>query len=318
MVGTVAGWESGAGTWHTRRMPRATLPSGIELEYETFGSERDPTILLVMGLGAQLIHWETKFCELLAEEGYRVVRFDNRDSGLSTHLDGQDVQAMAVMAAITSDSPLPEVPYLLSDLAADAIGLLDHLDVDRAHIVGASMGGMIVQTMAIEHPDRIASMVSVMSMPGDRSVGQPTPEAMALLLRPPAADREAYIEGSKDAVVVASKKHFDLDRTRRIAAMSFDRAFYPEGIARQLAAVWASGDRSDQLREVRVPSLVIHGRDDTLITLSGGERTAELIPGANLLVLGDMGHDLPEPLWPLVVGAIVSHIATSTAVGATV
>ena len=212
----------------------------------------------------------------------------------------------------------PEVAYLLSDMAADAIGLLDHLGVDRAHIVGASMGGMIVQTMAIEHPDRVASMVSVMSMPGDSSVGQPTPEAMAVLLRPPAADREAYIEGSADVAVFASKKYFDLDRTRRFAAMSFDRAFYPEGTARQLAAVWASGDRSEQLREVRVPTLVIHGRDDTLITLSGGERTAELIPGANLLVLGDMGHDLPEPLWPLIVGAIANHITTSAGVDATV
>ena len=318
MVGTVAGWEWDAGTWHTRRMSRATLPSGIELEYETFGSESDPTLLLVMGLGAQLIHWDTGFCELLADEGHRVVRFDNRDAGLSTHLDGQVVEPMAVMAAIAGGGPAPEVPYLLSDMAADAIGLLDHLGVDRAHIVGASMGGMIVQTMAIEHPDRVASMVSVMSMPGDRTVGQPSPEAMAVLLRPPAADRDAYIAASDDVAVFSSKKHFDLDRTRRIAAISFDRAFYPEGVMRQLAAVWASGDRSAQLRDVPVPSLVIHGRDDTLITLSGGERTAELIPGANLLVLGDMGHDLPEPLWPLIVGAIVDHITTSAGVDATV
>jgi pimeloyl-ACP methyl ester carboxylesterase len=172
--------------------------------------------------------------------------------------------------------------------------------------------------MAIEHPERVASMVSVMSMPGDMSVGQPAPEAMALLLRKPATDREVYIEGSADVVVFSSKKYFDVDRVRRIAAMSFDRAFYPEGIARQLAAVWASGDRSQQLRDVRVPTLVIHGRDDTLIMLSGGERTAELIPGANLLVLGDMGHDLPEPLWPLIVGAIVDHITTSAGVDATV
>jgi pimeloyl-ACP methyl ester carboxylesterase len=299
-------------------MPRTTLPSGIEIEYESFGSTSDPTLLLVMGLAFQLIHWDTGFCELLADEGYRVVRFDNRDCGLSTHLDGQVVEPMAVVSAIAGGGPPPEVPYLLSDMAADAIGLLDHLGADRAHIVGASMGGMIVQTMAIEHPDRVASMVSVMSTPGDLSVGQPATEAMAVLLRPPAADREAYIEGSADMAVISSKKHFDLDRTRRIAAMSFDRAFYPEGVLRQLAAVWASGDRSAQLREVRAPTLVIHGRDDTLIALSGGERTAELIPGANLLVLGDMGHDLPEPLWPLIVGAIVDHIAASAGVGAKV
>ena len=299
-------------------MPRVTLPTGIELEYETFGSDNDPTLLLVMGFTAQLIHWDVGFCELLAAEGYRVVRFDNRDAGLSTHLDGQAADPMAVMAAMTSGGPAPEVPYLLSDMAADAIGLLDHLGVDRAHIVGASMGGMIVQTMAIEHPERIASMVSVMSMPGDTSVGQPAPEAMAVLLRTPPADRAAYIEASAGAAVFASKKYVDVERMRQFAAMAFDRAFYPEGATRQLSAIWASGDRSAQLREVRVPTLVIHGRDDTLITLSGGERTAELIPGADLLVLADMGHDLPQPLWPKVVSAISSHITTSAGVGATV
>jgi pimeloyl-ACP methyl ester carboxylesterase len=299
-------------------MPRVTLPTGIELEYETFGSDNDPTLLLVMGLSAQLIHWEAGLCELLAAEGYRVVRFDNRDAGLSTHLDGQAVDPMAVMAAIASGGPAPEVPYLLSDMSTDAIGLLDHLGVDRAHIVGASMGGMIVQTMAIEHPERVASMVSVMSMPGDMSVGQPAPEAMAVLLRTPPSDRAAYIEASADVAVFCSKRYTDLDRIRQFAAVSFDRAFYPEGVARQLAAVWASGDRSPQLRELRVPTLVLHGRDDTLITLSGAERTAELIPGADLLVLADMGHDLPEPLWPKIVRAISSHIITSADVGASV
>jgi pimeloyl-ACP methyl ester carboxylesterase len=299
-------------------MPRVTLPTGIELEYETFGADADPTLLLVMGLSAQLIHWDARLCELLAAKGYRVVRFDNRDAGLSTHLDGQAADPLAVMAAVSGGGPAPDVPYLLSDMAADAIGLLDHLGVDRAHIVGASMGGMIVQTMAIEHPERVASMVSVMSMPGDMSVGQPAPEAMAVLLRTPPSDRAAYIQASADAAVFSSKKYVDLDRIREFAAMSFDRAFYPEGVARQLAAVWASGDRSAQLRELRVPTLVLHGRDDTLITLSGAERTAELIPGADLLVLADMGHDLPEPLWPKIVSAIDSHIITSAGVGATV
>ena len=234
-------------------MPRATLPSGIELEYETFGSDRDPTLLLVMGLSAQLIHWDTAFCELLAGEGYRVVRFDNRDCGLSTHLDGQDAQPLAVMAAIAGGGNPPEVPYLLSDMAADAIGLLDHLGVDRAHIVGASMGGMIVQTMAIEHPESVASMVSVMSTPGDSSVGQPTPEAMAVLLRPPAADREAYIEAAA-AVAVFRRRHFDLDRrTRSLRGECRSTVRFILRVARQLAAVWASGDRSEQLREVRAP-----------------------------------------------------------------
>ena len=299
-------------------MPRASLASGIELEYETFGASSDPTLLLVMGFTAQLIHWDVGFCELLAGQGFHVVRYDNRDAGLSTHLDGRAADPMNVIAAVVKGEPAPEVPYLLSDMAADAIGLLDDLGVDRAHVVGASMGGMIAQTMAIEHPDRVASLVSVMSAPGDREVGQPSPEAMALLMRTPPTEREAYIAASADVAVFCSKRYFDADRVRRIAAASFDRAFYPEGATRQLSAIWASGDRSERLRELRVPTLVIHGRDDTLITLSGGERTAELVPGADLLVLGDMGHDLPEPLWPKIVHAIAGHATTSAGIDATV
>lgn len=299
-------------------MPRAVLDTGIELEYETFGSHDDPTLLLVMGFTAQLIAWDDRFCQALADRGLRVVRFDNRDCGLSTTFDGQSVDPGAVMSARLSGSPVPDVPYDLSDMAADAIGLLDHLGVRRAHVMGASMGGMIVQTMAIEHAARVTSMVSVMSMPGDPAVGRPTPEAMTALLAPPPSERDAFIDASERSKVWASKRHVDVERLRSNAARSFDRSFYPEGAARQLAAIYASGDRSERLAAVDVPTLVIHGRDDTLIDPSGGVRTAELIPGAHLLLLADMGHDLPEPLWPTIVDAVVSHVTVNeTAVAAT-
>jgi pimeloyl-ACP methyl ester carboxylesterase len=292
-------------------MPRAILPYGVELEYETFGSPQDPTLLLVMGFTAQLTSWDTGFCQRFVDRGLHVVRFDNRDCGLSTHFDGHSADPQAAMVAVLTGAEMPEVPYTLSEMAGDAAGLLDHLGVPSAHVMGASMGGMIVQTMAIEHPDRVASMTSVMSMPGDVSVGTPSPEALEVLLMAPPTDREAFIEASGRSAVWASKRFVDLDRLRRNAARDFDRAFYPEGASRQLAAIYASGDRSDLLASLDVPALVIHGRDDTLIDPSGGLRTAELIPGAHLLLLADMGHDMPEALWPTIVDAVVSHISSA-------
>lgn len=288
-------------------MPRAALPTGIELEYETFGSPDDPTLLLVMGFTAQLIAWDEAFCAAFASQGFHVVRFDNRDCGLSTHLDGQVADPMAVMGAVLGGTPVPEVPYTLSEMAADAVGLLDHLGVDRAHVMGASMGGMIVQTLAIEHADRLRSVTSVMSTTGDLQVGKPTSEAREALLAPPPADREAFIEAATRSAVWASKKHVDLDRLRRNAAASYDRAFYPEGSTRQLSAIYASGDRTAALAGVTVPMLVVHGRDYTLIDPSGGIATADAVPGAHLALLSDMGHDLPEPLWPLIVGTVTAH-----------
>jgi pimeloyl-ACP methyl ester carboxylesterase len=293
-------------------MPCATVnhdahAGPIEVEYDTTGSPEDPPLLLVMGFTAQMTAWDGGFCRALADAGHHVIRFDNRDCGLATHLDGAPVDVAEVMAAALGGRPVPAVPYDLSDMAADAIGLLDHLGIERAHVLGASMGGMIAQTMAIEHPSRLRSMISVMSMPGDPTVGMPTPEAAAALLAPPADTREGVIEQSVASLVWSSKKHGDADKVRQRAADAYDRAFYPEGNVRQLAAIYASGDRSEALRSVSLPTLVIHGRDDTLIAPSGGVRTAELIPDANLLLLAHMGHDLPEPLWPVLVDAIASH-----------
>ena len=200
---------------------------------------------------------------------------------------------------------MPDVPYSLTDMANDCVGLLDALDVDAAHVVGASMGGMIAQTVAIEHPARVRSLTSVMSSTGDPSTGKPEPEALAVLLAVPPTEREAYLEASARVAVWASKRYVDLERIRRRAAESFDRSFYPAGSPRQLAAIYASGDRTAALNQLDVPTLVIHGRDDTLITPGGGMATAEAIPGAHLLLVADMGHDLPPQLWPLIVSAII-------------
>jgi pimeloyl-ACP methyl ester carboxylesterase len=288
-------------------MTTAALSSGIELEYDTFGSADDPALLLVMGFTAQMTAWEEAFCQQLADGGRFVIRFDNRDCGLSTKLDGQLVDSMAVMAAVMSNSEVPEVPYTLSEMAADAIGLLDHLGVAQAHVAGASMGGMIVQTIAIEHPERLLSVTSIMSTTGDLEYGQASPEALEVILAPPPEGREEAIAMAPRYGVWGSKRYFDPDRARRLAAAAYDRSSYPEGATRQMAAIYASGDRSQLLPEVTVPMLVIHGLDDTLIAPSGGRRTAELVPGAHLLEVADMGHDLPQQLWPMIIGTILAH-----------
>ena len=294
-------------------MSRAVLPSGIELEYVTTGDPTNPPLLIVNGYTSQLISWPQGYIEQLVAQGLFVIQFDNRDVGLSSKLDGQAVSPGAVLSAALQGELLPEVPYTLSDMAADGIGLLDHLGIDRAHIVGNSMGGMIVQTMAIEHPERIASVTSVMSSVGDPRVGRPTPEARDALLAPSPSDRDDYIAASLMSQIWASKKHCDLDWLQEVAAAQFDRCFYPEGATRQLAAIYASGDRSDGLAALGVPMLVIHGRDDTLITPEGGARTAELVPGSRHLLLADMGHDHPAPLWPVLAEAIGGHVRVTTA-----
>ena len=292
-------------------MARTTLPSGIDIEYDTFGEPTDPALLLVMGYTAQMINWPDELVQAIADEGLFVIRFDNRDCGLSSKLDGQLVDPMVVLGAILSGDTVPPVPYTLSDMAADGIGLLDHLGIERAHIAGASMGGMIVQTMAIDHPTRIASLTSIMSTVGDQRVGAPTAEARTALLTPPPTERAEYIEASVRGKVWHSKRFYDADAIKSLAAASFDRSFYPEGSTRQLAAIYASGDRSPQLATLDVPTLVIHGRDDTLISPEGGERTAELIPGSRFLLVSDMGHDLPRPLWPVIVDAIAGNVRTA-------
>ncbi len=289
-------------------MPSAAA-NGIEICYETFGDPSNPTVLLINGLGSQLLGWDEGFCRRLAERGHHVVRFDNRDVGLSTWFDDVAYDFAAGFAALRNREPVP-APYTLSDMAADAVGLLDHLGVQRAHVVGMSMGGMIAQTVAIDHPGRVASLCSIMSSTGEREVGKPTPEANAALLAKPPRSREDAVElAIANARVIGSPPHVDPARVGAIAGAAYDRAFHPIASARHLLAVWQSGSRLEGLQALQVPTLVIHGRCDPLIQLDGGLRTAEVIAGADLLVLGDMGHDLAPPLWERVVDALSGLVA---------
>ena len=283
----------------------STTANGITVEYETVGDSADPALLLVMGLGAQLISWPLAFCEALAAEGFHVIRFDNRDVGLSTKVE--DGPRPDVAAAFTGDHS--SASYTLDDMADDAVGLLDALGIDAAHVVGASMGGMIAQTMAIRHPARVRSLCSIMSTTGDPAAGVPTPEALAVLLRPPARTRDEAVANSIQASRVIGSTGFEVPEAvlRSRAEQSYDRCFYPVGIARQLVAVHASGDRTEALRELDVPTLVIHGSVDPLVPPAGGELTAKAIPGAELLVVDGMGHDLPEGAWPTLIPAIVAN-----------
>ncbi len=281
----------------------------VELEYEIIGSLKDPAMLLIMGFGAQLTLWPDGFCEMLANRGYCVIRFDNRDCGLSTKLDGVEIDTAGVMMAALGGQPdlLPPVPYTLSDMAADAVGLLSALGISGAHIVGASMGGMIAQTVAIEYPQHTHSLTSIMSNTGESDVGMPLPEAGAVLLAEPPSDRQEYIDASVASMIWQSKRYADAHEVRAQAARSYDRSFYPEGSARHLGAIAASGSRAELLPHLTMPTLVVHGRDDTLLPPEGGVRTAELIPGANLFLVADMGHDFPTPLWPVIADAIVAN-----------
>lgn len=294
-------------------MPRAAFTStdnrSIELEYDHFGNPTDPALLLIMGFTAQMVAWDEEFCTQLADRGHFVIRFDNRDCGLSTKLHGVPSNSDAVIMAAMMETEMPPVPYTLSDMAADAMQVLDHLNIERAHIMGASMGGMIAQTVAIEHPHRVKTLISIMSQPGELTVGQPTQEAMELIVTPAPSDRDEYIAFAPKWQLWQSKKYRSDEVSRRNAIRDFDRSNYPEGGPRQMAAIYASGSRAEGLQKLQVPTLVIHGTDDQLITPSGGERTAELIPNSTLLMVDDMGHDLPQPLWPLFIDAISKHTA---------
>jgi pimeloyl-ACP methyl ester carboxylesterase len=279
--------------------------NGIDIEYETFGDPTDPVMLLIMGLGGQLIVWDDELCTQLAGHGFRVIRYDNRDVGLSTKIEGGPVPD--IMAVVQGDRS--SVPYSLDDMAADANGLLDALGIESANVVGASMGGMIAQVLAIDHPDRVLSLASIMSTTGDPSVGAPTPEAMAVLMRPPAEERDAVIAGEVETskAIGSPGFPFDEERTRRRAAAAYDRSFYPQGVARQVAAVVSASDRTERLSHIDVPTVVIHGTADPLVTPSGGEATVKAIPGAELIMVEGMGHELPPGSWPTVVDAVVRN-----------
>lgn len=281
--------------------------NGIELCYQEMGDADGEPLLLVMGLATQMLAWDEGFCGLLVEHGFRVIRFDNRDIGRSTKIESAGVPRRADMMIGRRAS----APYLLRDMAADTFGLMDHLGIDAAHIAGASMGGMVVQTMAIERPERVRSLVSIMSNTGSRWTGMPSRKAMAVLLGRPPRGREAAIERAvKTFGVIGSPGYpFDEERLRRVAGRSYDRGHSVAGVLRQLHAINASGDRTRALRGVRVPATVIHGNRDPLVRPAGGRATARAIPNARLKLIDGMGHDLPRQLWPV----FAEEIATTAA-----
>lgn len=286
--------------------------NNIEIEYDTFGDPSSKPLLLVMGLSAQMISWEVEFCEKLVEKGFYVIRFDNRDIGLSTKFEDAGIpdtkDIVKAIRASLRGKPV-NAPYYIDDMAKDAIGLLEALKIDRAHICGASMGGMIVQAMAINHPSRILSLTSIMSTTGRSNLPQPKPEALKILMTPTPEEKDAYIDHSVhiSRTLNGSGFPFDEQKVRERAAIAYDRSFYPQGIARQLLAILASGSRKEKLKSVRVPSLVIHGGDDPLVPLEGGKDTAESIPGAELLIIEGMGHELPPDAWSRIIDAIAAN-----------
>ena len=296
------------------RMPRAAV-NGIELEYDTFGERSAPPLILVMGLGAQMILWEDEFCADLAASGFFVVRFDNRDIGLSTQLDDLGVpNVFEAMTAAMAGQPV-HAPYSLDEMADDTVALMTALAIDKAHVVGASMGGMIAQTVAIRHPDRLLSLTSIMSTTGDPALPPATPEAMRVLLTPPPGDREGNVARALEAwkVIGSPGYPFDEPRMRDLFGRAFDRGYNPAGVARQMAAIMKSGNRTSALASVTVPTLVIHGADDPLVRIEGGRATANAVPGAELLVIEGMGHDFPRGTWAPIIAAIGRHAARATA-----
>lgn len=270
-------------------------PAGIDIAYQRLGKSDSPAVLLIMGIAAQSIHWPESFCHALVDGGLQVIRFDNRDSGLSTHLN--DAPAPNLRAALAGD--LSAVSYTLSDMAADAVGLLDFLDIGKAHVVGASMGGQIAQTLAIEHPDRVRSLTSMMSTTGNMQVGQPSPEVLREVFSgPPAITRDEVIQQMIRGQRAVGSPGYPSDENEIAvrAGRAYDRCYDPVGTARQAVATVASGDRTERLRHLKVPTLVIHGLADRMCHISGGRATAEAVPGAELIQIEGMGHNLPPGL----------------------
>ena len=290
------------------REQHARLNDEISLAYEEVGDPADPPLLLIHGLGAQMIAWRDEFLELLVDRGLRLIRFDNRDAGHSTHLAGEPD-----LAAIREGDRSSAV-YTVEDMADDAAALLDQLGLESAHVAGVSMGGMIAQALAARHPRRVRSLTSIMSTTGERAASQPTPEAQAVLLGPPARTAEEAAQRAVEAARVnGSPGMVDEEWRRELARRSFERSNDPAAFARQLAAIWASRDRTEAVRTITAPTLVIHGAVDPLIPPSGGRATAAAIEGAELVLVDGMGHDLPQPLWPRIVDAIAAHVRRAEA-----
>jgi pimeloyl-ACP methyl ester carboxylesterase len=289
-------------------MAQATA-NGIQIEYETFGDRASPALLLIAGNGAQLNFWNAGFCELLSKEGFFVIRFDNRDAGLSTKFGKAGIPDMMAMIKDAMAGKPVDSAYSLDDMADDAVGLLQALGIRKAHICGASMGGMIAQVVTYRHPEHVLSLTSIMSNTGNPDMPQGKPEAIAAVVAPPPEEREAYIEHNLNVwrKIWSPGFPFEEKRAREFIEQSYDRSYYPQGMARQNAAVMACGDRRPSLASIKVPTLVIHGSGDPLIPVESGKETAQAIPGANLLIIEGMGHDMPKGAWPEIASAIARH-----------
>lgn len=277
----------------------APVSPGVELCYQTFGDPEDDPLLLVMGLGGPMNWWDPELCTMLAEAGFFVVRFDNRDTGRSSRVAGRVTRRHLVQAFLRRGGRVGRVPYTLSDMAGDAFGLMDHLGWDGAHVVGVSMGGMIVQTMAVDQPSRVLSLTSIMSTPGKKSVGWQHPSLLPMLLAKRGAGREAYVASSAKMWQVIGSPGFPPDdvKGRARAGETFDRGVSASGVMRQMVAVLHQPNRSRALAGLRVPAAVVHGAADKMVHVSGGRATARAIPGAELLVIDGMGHDMPAELF---------------------
>jgi pimeloyl-ACP methyl ester carboxylesterase len=290
-------------------MPTVTA-NNIEIHYDTFGPKTGAPLLLIGGLGWQLIAWEEAFCQQLATKGFFVIRFDNRDTGLSTWFSDCGSPDLQSIALDVQNKRKPAVAYKIDDMAADSIGLMDALGIERSHICGTSLGGMVAQSMAINHPDRILSLTSIMSTTGNTELPRPDAEALAIASAERINDREAAAKRALDLIRVAGSPGFPSDKEHIIekAYQAYDRAFNAEGVTRQIAAVFASGDRRPNLRKLSVNALIIHGTDDPLVPLTDGIDTHENIPGSELLVIDGMGHDLPQGVWSQIIAGISRHI----------
>ena len=289
-------------------MPNVTA-NGIQIEYDTFGDSSSPAILLIAGNGAQIYFWDVEFCELLVKKRLFVIRFDNRDAGLSTKFDEAGIpDFQATIKAAMAGRPV-ESAYSLDDMADDAACLLNALGIKKAHICGASMGGMIAQVIAYRHPKHVLSLTSIMSTTGNPDLPQGKPEALAAVLAPAPAKREEYVEHMMNVWrrIWSPGFPFEEARARTFIENSYDRSYYPQGAVRQNIAIIASGDRRSLLSTIAVPTLVIHGADDPLIPVEGGKDTAQVIPGARIFIINGMGHDMPKGVWVKIVTAISQH-----------
>ena len=290
----------------------AVTANGIQIEYETFGDASSPALLLIIGLGCQLIHWQDEFCQHIADNGFHVIRYDNRDRGLSTRLEGPPADKIMAKIIALSMGQRVSVPYTIEDMADDALGLLDALNIDKAHICGMSMGGFIAQTFVLKFPARALSLTSIYSTPGNMTKYPPTPEMNEAMLQPEPLEREANIEHVTDfyKLTYGTGLAFDEEFHKSLQARAYDRSFFPEGTVRQLLAVLAQKDREEDLRQITIPSLIVHGDSDPLVPMSGGKATADAIPGSEFLVVKGMGHVLPNlnAYWGEIKDAMLKHM----------